>query len=632
MTKWRAWARPGPLLVGASAALAIVLALDLVPALRGGELLHWQWPHEPVTLGRAAVLVIALGAYCLGTARLVRAGRGGWIRAWAVLGVVALSLLVTWVRAGNPLRALYYRTVSLTATGPYTAAGLIDWSDGAWHDWPAVMVEFRELSQHVALSPPGLPLIYAGAAQGFDAAPGAARALQRALVPLQCDNYTLLHFTAPEWGTAVVGLLMPVWAGLTVLPLFAAARRLQVGAWWLAPLWALVPAALMFAGSWNTVYPALSVAAFWLLLRGYEARRGAVWWVGAGLLTGVLTFANFSLVPLIGLLGAYVLLRHALNERRGRPWWFPLRVGAWFALGLALPWALWWLGAGSTPWAMLEVAFDRHLGLDRPYVPWLWMHTWEWALLGGLPLVMAALLALARWRPGRDVLPLALFVTLAMLVLSGMARGETGRVWLFFMPFVLLSAGQWIARLGDAGERARAWRGLWAAQAMLLVALASTWAVMGAPDVTPRPEPPPAMATVHAHDARFEAGFRLVGWSAEAQDGAILLRLNWQSERQMTTPYYFAALPVAPDGTPGEAVVWQPDGARYPVTCWVPGQTVTDTVRLPLPDSPATGNWFISLQAFADADRPLDTVRVLLPDGTSDRQVGLGPVWVGGPQ
>ncbi len=631
MTRWRAWARPVPLLAGASAALAIVLALDLVPALRGGELLHWQWPHEPVALGRAAILVATLGAYCLGTARLVRTGRGGWIRAWAVLGVVALSLLATWVRAGNPLHELYYRTVSLTATGPYTAAGLIDWSDGGWHDWPAVMVEFRELSQHVALSPPGLPLIYAGAAPGFDAAPGAARALQRALVPLQCDNYTLLQFTAAEWAAAVVGLLMPIWAALTALPLFAAARRLQVEALWLAPLWALVPAALMFAGSWNTVYPALSAAAFWLLLRGYDARRGAGWWAGAGLLAGLLTFANFSLVPLIGLLGAYALLRHALNERCLRPWWFPVRVGAWFALGLALPWVLWWLGAGSTPWAMLEVAFDRHLELDRPYVPWLWMHTWEWALLGGLPLVIAALLALVRWRPGRDVLPLALFVTLGLLVLSGTARGETGRVWLFFMPFVLLSTGGWIARLDDASARASAWRGLWAAQVMLLVALVSTWAVMDAPDVLPRPEPPPAMAAAHAHDARFEAGFRLVGWSAEAQDGVILLRLNWRSERQMTTPYYFAALPVAPDGAPGEAVVWQPDEARYPVTCWGPGQTVTDTVRLPLPDSSAAGEWFISLQAFADVDRPLDTVSVLLPDGARDRQVGLGPVRVGGP-
>lgn len=621
-------ARAVVIIVAASAALALILALDLVPFLRGAELFHWQWPHEPVPLGRALALGAGVAVFALVAAWLIRAAWTRGALAWGMLGAVALSLLVTWARAGDPLAELFYRTASLTATGPYTAAGLIDWSDPAWHDWPAVMVDYRELSQHVALSPPGLPLVYAGAAAGFEQLPGVAGAIRRALVPLQCDNYTLLQFSAGEWAAALVGLLMPVWAALTVLPLAAVARRMALDAPWLAPLWALVPAALMFAGSWNTVYPALSVAAFGLLLRGYDARRGAGWWAASGLIAGLLTFANFSMIPLVGLLGLYALLRHALNERQARVWWFPVQVGAWFALGLALPWLVFWALTGSAPFEMARVAFERHLELDRPYVPWLWMHAWEWALLGGLPVVIAALLALVRWRRGEDVLPLALFGTLGLLLLSGTARGETGRVWLFLIPFALLSAGQWIARLGTPEERARAWRGLWAAQGVLLLALASTWAVMGAPDLAPHPDPPPARAAAVPQDARFDPGFRLVGWSAEVDDGAVVLHLNWRSERQVTTPYYFAALPVGPDGTPGEAVVWQPDETRYPVTCWRPGETVSDAVRLPLP-AEASGDWFISLSAFADVERPLETVGVTLPDGSRDRQIGLGPVRVG---
>lgn len=617
-------------LVAASVALAAILALDLIPFLRGGEVFHWQWPYEPVGVGRALALAAGAGVYGLGAAWLVRAGRARGLLAWAALGVIALSLLATWVRAGDPLAEIFYRTVSLTATGPYTTAGMIDWSGDAWHDWPAVMVDYQQLSQHVALSPPGLPLLYAGAGRAFAQMPPVASALQRALVPLQCNNTTLLQFSAGEWAAASVGLLIPVWAALTVFPLAAVARRLRLDALRLAPLWALVPAVVMFAGSWNTVYPALSVAAFWLLLRGYAAQRGAGWWIGAGLLSGLLTFANFSMAPILLLFGLYALLRHVLNERGTRPVWFPVGVGLWFAVGLALPWALFWLLTGSAPDEMLRVAFDRHLELDRPYGPWLWMHAWEWALLGGLPIVALGLAALARWRWGDDVLPLATFGALGLLLLSGTARGETGRVWLFLMPFALLSAGQWIARRDGPAARALAWRGLWAAQGALLVALVSAWLVMSAPDVSPRPDPPPTLPAAVSADARFEPGFRLVGWSAEAARDAIVLRLNWRSDRQMTTPYFFAALPVSPDGVAGQAVVWQPQDTRYPTTCWRPGESLTDTVRLPLPESAPSGDWYISLQAFADVARPMETVPVHLPDGSQDRQVGLGPVRVGG--
>src|SRR5690606_41956587 len=100
-------------------------------------------------------------------------------------------------------------------------------------------------------------------------------------------------------------------------------------------------------------------------------------------------------------------------------------------------------------------------------------------------------MALARWRRGEDVLPLAVFGTLALLLLSGTARGETGRVWRFLTPFALLSAGQWIARQRDPAARAWAWRGLWAAQSVLPAALASAWLARRARERTPPPETPP---------------------------------------------------------------------------------------------------------------------------------------------
>jgi hypothetical protein len=51
-------------------------------------------------------------------------------------------------------------------------------------------------------------------------------------------------------------------------------------------------------------------------------------------------------------------------------------------------------------------------------------------------------------------------------------------------------------------------------------------------------------------------------------------------------------------------------------------------VSLPLPDNPQSGAWWISLSAFADKDQPALRLPVLLSDGTTDDQIGLGPVTV----
>ncbi len=63
--------------------------------------------------------------------------------AWAVAGVIALSLLATWVRAGNPLQKSFPHR-PLTETGPYTPPDDRLVRRGVAR-LPAVMVDYREV-------------------------------------------------------------------------------------------------------------------------------------------------------------------------------------------------------------------------------------------------------------------------------------------------------------------------------------------------------------------------------------------------------------------------------------------------------------------------------------------------------
>ncbi len=604
------------LLLGGCLLLALVLFFDLIPFLRGG--FGWQWGYEAAPLLRVLPAALAILVYCLGLVWLLRWERAWPLLAWSLGGVVLLTLAALAVRSDNVIYELFVRTASGLVTGPHLAGAEIDWSN--WLNWPQTMAAFEGRSVHVVQSGPGLPLWYAGLDHLLDGLPALSDPLQRALLPYQCQNYALLAYSPGEWASAWFGMLMPLWAGLAVFPLYSITRRLSGDstARYAVGWWPLVPALLVFTPTWNTVFPLLALLIFWLLLRGLDG--SPAWLLTSGLLCGLLLFANYAPVPLLGLLGSYTLLHFRAAPRRA------VIAGVWFGLGLVLPWGIYWMASGLSPVDLLSFALAGHLDLARAYLPWLWLHFWEWALLTGIPLIVLWLWLSIRRRLATpaSTLGLALALTMLILILSGTARGETGRVWLFFAPFVLISAA---AGLDSLGRSAAGWRLVTLGQAALLLVLLATWNFIEAGDMQPPPEPPGAVMAGQSADADFAGLFRLTGWDAETESDAIVLRLNWDAEVQMTKSYWFAALLVAPDGsTPEDAVVWQPLETRYPTTCWRPGQTVGDTIRLPLPDHAQTGDWWLSLSAFADESRPEAHLPVTLADGTQDTQLGLGPV------
>lgn len=101
----------------------------------------------------------------------------------------------------------------------------------------------------------------------------------------------------------------------------------------------------------------------------------------------------------------------------------------------------------------------------------------------------------------------------------------------------------------------------------------------------------------------------------------------------MTRPYYFSAILVAPGGDALPGVTWQPFANRYPTTCWQPSPgdrgEVVDQIELPLGNNHETGNWWLSVSAFAiQHDETMPPLVVSLPEGAAlpDAQVILGQV------
>src|SRR5258708_6016841 len=216
----------------------------------------------------------------------------------------------------------------------------------------------------------------------------------------------------------------------------------------------------MFAPVWNTLYPLLALGAF-LALRAALCRlesttpcqvKPFAYPVLSGIFLSFATFFNVSIIPFIGFLGFYTLI---ILIQRWRVKLQPLRqividalrIGLLFGIGLLSVWIVYYVASGVTPMAVFGTALGLHLGFERPYLPWVYLHLYDLALFAGLPVVILAVAAI--WKNLRlrslaslDPMGISLILTLIILAISGTARGETGRVWLFFVPFILILAAR----------------------------------------------------------------------------------------------------------------------------------------------------------------------------------------------
>jgi len=631
------------LILALGGAFAVVLATDLLPWLRGDVpwiplLGRWIWlPATPRWLW-VLPCALALAIYVIGAIRLLdRAPEARYpvrLILWAFSGAVLLWLLLLTLE-GRPLFVLFARSASVITGGYPHAAVLAHDLNHTLRHWPDFVALYRAHANvtppgGVTLSPPGLLAAYDASASLLAAAPALADRLGGVVRPLQCQNLFIMTWTNAELASALLQMAMPLWAALGVAPLYRLGvlvfdrprARLAV------VLWALVPGLAIFQPRFNVFYPLIALLVLLGVWRGLLRDRPR-WIAAGGFALSVGMLFNLSLVPL-GLLAGLIILGWRLVRRPARPRTALVDLAA-FGIGCASAWAIYWALGGLSPWELAQTSLDQHYEMYRPYWPWLFMHVYDMFIFVGVPVAGLAIWRIVRLRrAGRasltpaDVMAGAAALALAILVLSGTARGETGRVWLFFAPVWLLLAADVLA-----GFRRRDQVAFLAVQAVIVLVMSGFLH----PNFTALTEPPqpaeaegaPAFVTNHTFRRGGDA-VTLAGLTVDAAPGSVVLHLHWRAEAQVERPYALSLMRIAPGGAPEEAITWNPLDWNYPPTCWSPGRTFVDTVNVPLGEDPAPGEWVFSLSVLdTETGEPM---LVTGPDGQTSPQVGIGPVTV----
>ena len=233
------------------------------------------------------------------------------------------------------------------------------------------------------------------------------------------------------------GLVVTLLAASTAVAVMVTLRLLgaEVVARRAAPFLVFAPAAVWQAVSADGMFAAVAAWGIAALAAG-AVRRSVLWSVVAGLLLGYAVMLSYGL-PLLGLLALAVLVV-ARN-------WRPLPWAALSALAVVLTYA----ALGFVWWEALPALQDRYwAGVARNRPPSYWM----WANLAALtcsagPMMWAGFMSLGgRAREvGIDAARAARWLVAASAAmvlaadLSQMSKGEVERIWLPFVPWLLVA-------------------------------------------------------------------------------------------------------------------------------------------------------------------------------------------------
>jgi hypothetical protein len=604
--------RPGySVLAIATIAFCALLVTNVLPILRGG--FGWVWMYDLPRFAWLAPCGIMLVIYCVATARIIRAAPR-WLLLWCFVWAALIPLALLTLQ-GSPIYLLFSRAASPLTGGYLRGATMTDNLGQTLRDLPAFLASYRaetRMVSGIALDPPGLLAAFRAMVSAFERIPALAEPFGALTRPLQCQDPVINTWTNAEYAAAWPQMFMPLWAALTVIPLRHFGRLIFDGATVnkALALWPLVPGMALFVPRLNTLYPLLTLTLLLFLWHGLTRPR-LIYMALAGFILSGGTFLNLSLAPL-GLLAGLLVLGYTWQRRL--PLARALIQLAVFGVAVLSVWAIYYILSGISPLDVIRLGLGTHLVLDRPYLPWLFLHPWDMFMFIGLPVALIALFRgwqATQTNPSARLFVAALALTTVLLILSGTARGETGRVWLFFAPLWLLVAAPVRWEFGRVAPL----------QALCLICMAAVLRV-GFTALEQPAYPPVAGNPEYVYNRQLvddQDRITLIGTSATQTSDAIHLHLTWRADTPITGRYELSMIVVRPDGTMPPNVNWTPEQRNYPPVCWTPGRPFVDTVIIPTDG--IKGGWNFSLQSW-------NTIKNAPMRIIGAEHIGIGPIIV----
>lgn len=319
---------------------------------------------------------------------------------------------------------------------------------------------------HLGTHPPGLTMFYRSLIELCQQSPGlvellksiqpssvssAIAAIQR---QLQRDGKVFSDAAAAALWLSV--LISFACAAATIFPLYLLVRRIASPqtAGFIAVLWLFVPAMILFLPKSDAAFPLFAMLLQWLWLMSLE--KNSPLWGGLTALLFVfaasLSLAFFTVGAILFFQTIYAICMH---KRGMRPLLAGIVVGSLLLLLIAF---LTDLNLLKIWWQNLHNHGQFYTHNVRTYWNWLGVNLLEGACSVGMPIAICGLVGLVRVRKEMTE-NYWLFIACAvwaLLWLSGKNMGEAARLWIFLMPYCVLSIAPVIDQIFQKSQQSLA--------------------------------------------------------------------------------------------------------------------------------------------------------------------------------
>lgn len=460
-----------PIWIGALLTIVIVWLTDVPLGVEG----VWTWPRRPgwVVRPELVLLTVLAGGGWIALILYAASRIRGYDRKLVALlllvltaaSVVMTTLLIAPISGPSglsraPFIQYYARTSGYYWEARYTSQNIAEYLKGY-----GASLETRPLD-HVAVHPPGLILINESLI-GVCGCEPVRNAIVASAPESQNLAFDLIESSATRSGRPFgdvdrcalwLGIALTLIGTALVAPAIVLVARqfTDLRAAWLAgALWTFVPAVAIFLPVADVPLALTAVLVLGLWNRAVErgsALIGAItglivcltlWITLAGMAIGfVAGMTAITLLMLNGTSFKTIVIKHVR----------PLS-----ALILTIV-ACWWIGRISTGVDLFDITLTIHqrssiffLETLRGRNPWMWLDPLIFAFGIGLPVVVAAAGIVSKdLRSSSAEAPaIAFMVTVVILGIVGMDRGEAIRHLLFMIPWVLIPAAAVVSRRED---------------------------------------------------------------------------------------------------------------------------------------------------------------------------------------
>ncbi len=589
--------------------IVLTLAYLTILAVRPSEVYfgvpgQWTWSGRPPAASTIPRWWPSLALLAL------LAGAGLWYdKRWETLSrrhktvaLTTLALLIPllqvalkYIHYRYPLEYYLYRTIG-PHNGFWQAAIAIESIGDYLRHYPDQMRAASGIFVHLPVHPPGNIVYLWGWRKIFDLFPGLGHTVAHYLRGYNCADLTFVTLQDSQIAAAVGQIITTLFSGLTVFPLYAWGKRLRDArtGWRAALLFSFIPALSLFTMRWDSVYPFFCVLAFAWLHRGLETGH-VRWWFCAGLvvsLASFFSFGNATFAPAVALYAAlYLWQKNPGTIIRAWKSWLALLLGGYVI------WGLYEALTGISVWEIFATTLETHLNLGRTYWPWIFYNLYDLIAFAGIPVGVlfvaqsaGAWLNVPRRQNPISALPaLAVSGVILALNFSGVVRGEVGRMWLPWMPIIVLAAVLWLAEKRD-GRGYPLMAGLMALQCLWMTLFLRV-SPTGMPSYAPRQPGNPAIGT--SLQVTFEHDIQLVGYAVETAQttpgGTVDLTLYWRAATRPDLPYTVFLHLTDADGVLQAQNDGMPAGNTLPTSCWLPGEVVEDHRLVEIPANAPPG-------------------------------------------